>query len=972
MATSYRTKLIETALPLDAINKESAREKSIRHGHPSTLHLWWARRPLAACRAVLFSSLVDDPSAWPDLFPTEEAQEEERNRLFEIIERLVIWENANDPAVLYEAHREIAASIARGRGETAPTDAEEVRAYLAAHAPPVLDPFCGGGSIPLEAQRLGLEAHGSDLNPVAVLITKALIEIPPKFAGKPPVNPTSREKKTLDGDWPGATGLAEDVRYYGQWMQDKAEKRIGHLYPKVHISREMAEERPDLEQYVGQDLTVIAWLWARTVPSPNPAVGGAHVPLIRSFWLSKKKGKEAWIEPVVDRERNEYRFEVRTGTPKEETYQRNDVGTKPAGRGSNFECILSTTPIDGKYIKVEGQAGRIASHLIAVVVEGHRRRVYLSPTSDMIVTAASAKPMWRPTQELVGKAADQLPLYGMKQYGQIFTPRQLTALTTFSDLVTEARNQILADATAAGTLPADDRRLADGGTGAVAYVDAVLVYLAFGISRLANRGSTISFWDNTREGVQQAFGRQAIPMTWDFCEANPFSESSGNWSGQIKFLVKVIANSPAYKKGDVIQADASEKIEKNKNWIISTDPPYYDNISYADLSDFFYVWLRTALNDTYPSLFATLLTPKSTELIASKYRHEGINTVAREFFEKGLFKTFQNVQKVQNPQYPLTIFYAFKQSEQKNTGNGNSERASTGWETMLSSLINSGFSIGGTWPVRTELTGNLKKQTSALASSIVLVCRPRPDDAPIATRREFLNALKAELPDALRRLQQGNIAPVDLAQSAIGPGMAVFTRYAKVMESDGSAMPVRSALALINQSLDEIFAEQEGEFDQDTRWAIAWFEQYGMNEGPYGVAETLSKAKNTAVAGLVEAGIIRSGVGKVQLLERKKLHTDWDPVTDKRFTIWEATQHLIRDLNEQGETGAAHLLKKLGGGTGEQARDLAYRLYSICERKKWAQEALAYNGLILSWPEITRLAQSIEERGAGGQTTLTT
>jgi len=948
-----KKKLIEVALPLEAINKESAREKSIRHGHPSTLHLWWARRPLAACRAVLFASLVDDPSAWPEIFPTEKEQEAERQRLFSIIEDLVIWENSTDKEVILKAQREIARSLARVRDEDEPKSAEAIRQYITKYAPPVLDPFCGGGSIPLEAQRLGLEAHASDLNPVAVLITKALIEIPPKFAGMPPVNPESRRQRHISDDWEGAKGLAEDVRYYGQWMRDEAEKRIGHLYPKVKVTKEMAKDRPDLTEYVGQELTVIAWLWARTVKCPNPGCG-ARTPLVRSFWVSKKKGKSAFLSPKFDEEQNAIdHFEIKTdGEPPEHTTDR-----------TGARCLFCNT-----FIK-KGLLREIATQYgtdpipFAVVAEGNRGRVYLPskvceiPTIEKPYEPALDQPMTN------DKRWFSPPLYGLPNFSDIFTPRQLVALTIFSDLVSEARDQVLADAAAAGTLPKDGRQLEEGGIGAEAYADAVATYLAFGVDKAANYWSSLCGWHSGRDIIMSTFARQALPMVWDYAEANPFSASSGNiYSGfeqSARLLDKITSPNSL---GSAKQKDAMKEDYKIINPLISTDPPYYDNIGYADLSDYFYVWLRRALVDVYPSLFTTMLTPKSTELIASKYRHQGNDKVARVFFEKGLLKTFQNILEIQNPLYPLTIFYAFKQAEQKNNGGGDSERFSTGWDTMLSSLINSGFSIGGTWPVRTELTGNLKKQTAALASSIVLVCRPRPEDAPLATRREFLTALREELPNALRMLQQGNIAPVDLAQSAIGPGMSVFTRYAKVMESDGSAMTVRTALALINQVLDEVLAEQEGEFDSDTRWAISWFEQYGINEGPYGDAETLSKAKNTAVSGLVEAGIIEARGGKVRLISREGLPHDWDPATDKRLTVWESTQYLIRALETGGESGAAAILRKLGAGMGERGRDLAYRLYTTCDRKKWAKEALAYNSLIISWPEIAKLTNEAERR----------
>ncbi|MBC7252724.1 MAG: DUF1156 domain-containing protein [Actinobacteria bacterium] len=954
---AFRKKLIEVALPLEAINRESAREKSIRHGHPSTLHLWWARRPLAACRAVLFASLVDDPSAWPELFPTEEAQEQERKRLFAVIEELVKWENSNDEKVLLAAQTEIARSLARARGDEMPEGAEAIRKYIEEHAPPVLDPFCGGGSIPLEAQRLGLQAYASDLNPVAVLITKALIEIPPKFAGNPPVNPEAREKKGLmEKEWRGAEGLAEDVRYYGRWMRDEAERRIGHLYPKVKVTKGMAKDRPDLKPYVGQELTVIAWLWARTVPSPNPACKGAHVPLVRSFWFSAKKGKEAYVEPVVDRQANLYRFEVRMGKPKSGF----DPGKGTVGRKGG-RCLLTDEPIPFTHIRKEGQSGRMGARLMAIVAEGGRGRVYLSPIEEHIEIAKQAMPEWRPEYELPENSRDfKTPNYGMRTFASLFTDRQLVALTTFSDLVTEAREKALADAKTAGTLPDDDRPLDSGGSGPTAYADAVATYLAFGINRTANRSTTICIWNNNGEKVEQTFGRQAIPMTWDYAEANILGNATGSFSSSLEWIPQILQSICINSKGRVKQLDAIQSVDGVSGPMISTDPPYYDNIGYADLSDFFYIWLRRSLSSIFPKLFSMLLTPKATELIASPYRHGGNKYEAKNFFEKGLKMAFEKIHDAHNDNFPLVIYYGFKQTEtekRENELSASLATASTAWETMLEAAKHAGFIITGTWPMRTERDQGLKTGSNVLASSIVLACRPRPDDAPMATRREFIAALKSELPEALRKLQHGNIAPVDLAQAAIGPGMAVFTRYSKVMEADGSPMTVRTALSLINQTLDEVLAEQEGEFDADTRWAVAWFEQHGMEEGPFGDAETLSKAKNTSVRGLVEAGILEARGGRVRLLRRDELIADWDPASDRRFTIWEATQHLIRALQERGESGAAELLRKLGG-VGESARDLSYRLYSICERKGWAPEALAYNSLVISWPEITRLALS--------------
>jgi len=949
-----KKKLIEVALPLEAINKASAREKSIRHGHPSTLHLWWARRPLAAARAVIFAQMVDDPSSYPDLFPTEKAQEKERQRLFKIIEDLVLWENTTNEEVLQRARDEIWASWRRACAENAdhPRAKELFDRYK---LPAFHDPFAGGGALPLEAQRLGLEAYASDLNPVAVLINKAMIEIPPKFAGRPPVNPEARkDQKLLKANWTGAQGLAEDVRYYGKWMRDEAEKRIGHLYPKIEITAEMAKERPDLKSYVGKKLTVIAWLWARTVKSPNPAFAQVDVPLASTFMLSTKPGKEAYVEPVI--EDGGYRFTVKVGKPKDAEAAKN--GTK-LSRGANFKCLMSGTPMASEHIYSESIVGRMGARLMAIVAEGDRGRVYLAPTPEMEAVAFTAQPTWKPELAMPENPRwFSPPLYGLKTYGDLFTPRQLVALTTFSDLVQEARERVRIDAIAAG-LPDDGKTLADGGTGASAYADAVAVYLGFANNKLADRGSTICGWDSSRDSLRNTFGRQAIPMVWDYAEANPFSDSSGSYDNAVDQGAKVIAEHlPATAGGMSSQANAA--VQSVSCWkVVSTDPPYYAQIGYADLSDFFYVWLRRSLQPVFPDLFATLAVPKAEELVASPYRH-GNKKAADVFFLDGMTQAMRRLAEQTHPAFPVTIYYASQQTEDA----GNQGIAGTAWDTFLQAVISAGFAVSGTWPMRTEL-GNrmIGSGTNALASSIVLVCRKHPADAPTTTRREFVNALKAELPKALVNLQKVNIAPVDLAQAAIGPGMAVYTRYTRVLDAEGKPVSVREALSLINQTLDEALAEQEGDFDADSRWAVAWFEQSGFAEGEFGVAETLSKAKNTSVSGMVEAGILASKAGKVRLLKPSELPATWDPVKDPRLTAWEMVHHLIRVLEAGGEGAAAALVAKLGS-KAETARELAYRLYTQCERKKRATEALSYNALVQSWPEIVRLARE------GGETTV--
>ncbi len=948
----YPKKLIEVALPLEAISEASAREKSIRHGHPSTLHLWWSRKPLAATRAVLFAQMVDDPSAHPDLFPTEQAQEEERQRLFKIIEELVKWENTSNEEVLKQARDELWKSWRRSC--TANRDHPRAAELFDSNRLPAFhDPFAGGGSISLEAQKLGLEAWASDLNPVAVLINKAMIEIPPRFAGKLPVNPETRKNgELLEARLVGARGLAEDVRYYGQWMRDEAEKRIGHLYPKVEITKAMAQERPDLAPYIGRKLTVIAWLWVRTVKSPNPAFANIDVPLAPKFWLSSKTGKEAYVEPIIEKEG--YRFTVRIGRPKD--MEAAKLGTS-AGKRAAFTCLMSGTPIGYDYIRSEGQAGRIGAKLMAIVAEGDNGRVYLEPTQEHECIAKQAQPIWKPEISLPNNTRDfKTPLYGIKTFGDLFTSRQLVALTTFSDLVSEAIARAEQDAIAAG-IPNDHIPLRDGGTGARAYAEAVGVYLGMAINRLADRCSSIAGWDSSRDNIRNTFGRQAIPMVWDYAEGNPFSDSTGNWMAMIDWIYESLQAFPATPLGNAQQDDAQRQI-LSKDKIISTDPPYFDNIGYADLSDFFYVWLRKSLRNIYPNLFGTVAVPKAEELVATPYRH-GSKDAAERFFLDGMTLAMHRLAEQSHPAFPVTIYYAFKQSEEE-TDEG---IASTGWETFLEAVIRAGFAITGTWPIRTELSNRMVGTgTNALASSIVLVCRRQIEGAPTATRREFLTALKAELPLALAHLQHSNIAPVDLAQAAIGPGMAIYTRYRRVLDAEGRAMTVREALALINLVLDETLAEQEGDFDAESRWALAWFEQYGFTEGEFGQAETLSKAKDTSVQGLVETGILVSGKGKVQLLTPEELPANWDPRTDSRLTAWEVVHHLIRVLSSGGESAAARLVAALGS-SADTGRELCYRLYTICERKKRAQEALAYNSLVQSWSEILRLSKEKASQG---------
>jgi len=968
--------------------------------------LWWARRPLAAARAVIFAQMVDDPSAYLDVLrgdsklrrkgesllkarrkvweearaltdkakgsgvavpepgpePTldEILADQERQRLFKIIEELVLWENTTNETVLQAARAEIWNSWRRACAENA--DHPRAKELFNRNTLPAFhDPFAGGGALPLEAQRLGLEAYASDLNPVAVLINKAMIEIPPKFSSKPPVNPESRKKiGAQSGSWKGATGLAEDVRYYGKWMRGEAEKRIGHLYPKIKVTKEMVKRRPDLEQYESKDLTVIAWLWARTVKSPNPAFAKIDVPLASSFMLSTKEGKEIYVEPVI--ENGGYRFTVKVGKPSKTELAKH--GTKLAG--ANFVCLMSGAPIAGDYIKAEAKAGHLRARMMAIVAEGDRGRVYLAPTAEQEAAAHKANPEWKPDVEFFQQALGfRVGNYGMTKWSDLFTPRQLVALTTFSDLVQEARERVERDALAADWLDTGEP-LRAGGKGSTAYADAITVYLALAVDRMANTLCTIARWTPERQQTVTAFSRQAIPMTWDFPDVNPFASAAGDYAVSVDGVIKGIPTTTE-PPGFARQADAATQ-DESQDKLVSTDPPYYDNIGYADLSDFFYVWLRRSLKPVLPNLFATLAVPKAEELVATPARHGG-KEKAEAFFLDGMTRAMHRLAEQVHPAFPVTIYYAFKQSE----SDGDEGTTSTGWETFLDAVVRAGFAISGTWPMRTELGNRMRgTDSNALASSIILVCRPRAVDASTATRRELVSTLKAELPVALAHLQRGNIAPVDLAQAAIGPGMAVYTRYAKVLDAEGKPLSVREALSLINQTLDEALAEQEGDFDPDSRWAITWFEQIGFDIGEYGTAEQLSKSKNTSVSGLVEAGILASKGGKVRLLKPIELPDDWDPTMDKRLTSWETVHHLIRVLEAGGEGAAAKIVSKLGE-KAEVARELCYRLYTLCERKKRATEALSYNGLVQSWPEITRLAregESIDSTVTESQTTM--
>lgn len=943
MPAPFRKKLIEVSIPLDAINKESLRRKQkAPKGYPTSIHKYWAQRPIALCRAVLFAQLVDDPSSVPEEFPTSTEMQAERNRLHKLMERLILWENSLNEAVLTEARYEIARSIARERSETLPPlnqmRPQQVLDYLQEHAPPVYDPFSGGGSIPLEAQRLGLRAMGSDLNPVAVLISKALVEYPPKFAGRQPVNPDVNALHT----WKGAKGLAEDVRYYGRWMRAEAEKKIGHLYPKVTLADGKTEA------------TVTAWLWVRTVPSPDPRVAGANVPLASSFVLSTKEGKQVVVKPAVDRAKMAWHFEI-DDKPSADALKAAKNGTKSA-RGANFTCVLTGTAISDTHVKAEAMAGRMSASLMAVVAEGNRKRVYLAPTPEQEKVAQVTAPDVPEVDQPMPKNPRWFspPDYGMPNFIDLFTPRQLTALTTFSDLVMVAREKVLGDAkfSWSGQHADDTHPLAEGGLGPVAYADAVATYLAIAVDRMIFHGSSLCGWLAKDNAMGKTMPKQALAMSWDFAEGNPLGTSSSDILTCLKSVAACLDESYTGVDG-VIQYASAQTLVYEQNALLSTDPPYYDNVGYADLSDFFYSWLRRSLQGVHPELFRTLATPKRDELVATPYRHGG-KSQAEQFFMNGMQSTLERF-TTSLDHNPATIYYAYKQQEV-----GADALTSPGWASFLQAVSDSGLLIDATWPVRSESEGRAIAQgTNALASSIVLVCRRRDALATAITRADFLRSLRKEMPPALAEIKRAGVGPTDIQQAAIGPGMGIFTRHAQVLNTDGTPMMVKDALKLINQVREEITGEGDTDYDSETRFALDWFAAKGFEKGKSGEAINMCNAVDVSLDQMRRAGFFFADGGVARLLKREELPGVYDPAKDTSPTVWEACQHLIKRLtSEDGGVDDAALLYAALGARAEPAHALARRLYDICEQKQWHAEGRVYNQLHQEW-------EAIEKRAAG-------
>jgi putative DNA methylase len=900
------TKLIEVALPLLQINAAAVKElqNPFLKGHPKGLK-WWARLPLATSRAVVFASLVDDPSAHPESFPTVEAQASERERLFRLIGSLV---------------SDIGAPVAKQA-------LSEIQASARDQLPMVIDPFAGGGSIPLEARRLGLGVAASDLNPIAVLINETLLSLPARFVTASPVSGRGRLPSTSEG----IKGLSEDLRTYGRLVEEAARQRLEEVYPAVTITGFGSQKsaRPS------------AWLWARTARCPNP-VCGSVVPLLRSLVLSRRKGRESWLG-IEGNPGDDLLVNVRTGPgwPNQGTVRR-----------AGPVCPACRVPMPFSYVRAEGQAGRLGSRLVAIVAEANGRKWFVDANSAQITAAELSPPTdGIPETRLPERALGfRVQAYGLNTHASLFAPRQLVALREIAALIKTAHTDIERDSISAGFID-DGVAFADGGSGARAYADAIVLLLTQAFGRTVMFHNTLCKWNVTNENITSPFSLQTLSMSWDYVEANPV-EGSLSFATQCSLVADIVeANGWAAQDVPALvdQLDAA-KVMPGSLGVVITDPPYYDNVGYAQLADFFYVWYRLILTEIYPDFMSTIGTPKQEELIADTSQKDV--EAAREKFRKGLRDSFKQMRMAQHGEYPFSVFYAFKQSEETDEGSG---RVSTGWEVMLSGLVDAGFHILRTWPLQTVRPSRTRGQASnALSSSVLLVCRKRPDDAPMSTRSEFVSKLRSELPATVKELQRLNIPPVDAAQAAIGPGMAVFSRYSKVKEADGSDMSIRSALALINQILDEILTEQEGDFDAETRWAVSWYEQFGLNEGEFGRADDLARARNTAVNALVEAGVVVSRGGKVRLLDRDELPDEWDPATDRRLSVWEITQHLVKAL-DHSEQRAGDLMRRIGG-LGETARELSYRLYVISDRKGWAKEALSYNGLVVAWPGLARLS----------------
>lgn len=910
-------KLIEVALPLQAINAAAKKETKTTNGHPSTFHLWWGHRPYSVARALIFSSLVDDPSSRPDLYPTRAEQDNARRTLFSMIEQLVDWRSSADRKTIGAAQSLLRQSL----GDIFPT---------------IVDPFSGRGTIPLEAQRLGCTTIGADLNPVAVLISKALVEIPARFKSSNPVHP---DHAPLRESMRGPAALAADVEAYARALLAIATNALHGQYQPVRTPQ-------------GEELPVLAWLWARTVRCPNPVCNGV-TPLIKSNVLSAKAGQSRYLKPTINQELKRVTFSV--STAKSDTFS--NVIPK---RGAT--CIFCEQPISLQQLRAEGIKTKLEPHmLLGAVLNANGKKKFVG-SQEVSVSAIDPLPPDRNLDhDLTRNSRHMGPtVYGLYRHRDLYTNRQLKALTTFATSVLGLRDQIETDASRSG-MNTDARSLEDGGTGAAAYADAIITYLAIAISRLADRCSTLVFWQ-ADETVGHVFVRSALSMTWDFVEPNPLGDSTGSFHSSVKSVVATLAKLPTDGSSTIVQEDCRELAYPDQ-CVIITDPPYYDNIPYSDISEYFYVWLREALEPLWPNLFATLGTPKSNELTFDKSRFHGDAEAARAYVTAGFAETFGKWRERANPAFPLVVLYAFRATEAADDSMSSDDQVvSYGWESILASLIGSGFEITGTWPIGTERDNRFRSQGSnALGSSIALICRPRSDGATRCSRVDFLHALRSDLPFAVQRLREASLAATDLQQAALGPGISVFSRYSEVLEADDSVMTVRSALAAINDELAHILLGEIADVDADTHFALSWFDRYGYDNGKYGDADILLKAKNASLRHLEDAGVVVSERGLVRLLSPTELSGDHTRISDR--PTWAQCMFAISALisEDGGEARAAEVIRAIGAAEATRLKDIAYHCYLICDRQKRASDARDFNALVSSWPEIERRASEVPE-----------
>jgi putative DNA methylase len=888
--TPRKRKLIEVALPLDEINAACKADKDRKTGTIRNLHKWFAPMPLPAWRALLFATLIDAPG-----------NEADRAQLLDIIKRLVKHgADLPDNADLAEATQVLSEAW---NGET----------------PVVMDPFCGGGSTLVEAQRLGIQSLGSDLNPVPALVSRTLTELLPAQHGLPPTHPPESHTQALFGHSSVAQdyeGLAEDFRYYATGVLDKVRETTKENYP------------------LRQGENPVAWIWARTARCVNPACGIRTV-LVTTWWLSKKPGDLAWIEHTVADGQVHLRVvgNQASGSPPE---------PPKAPRGTTFQCLACGSLVSDSQLIEQGRRGEIGYRLLAVAATVDGRRVYRDPLPGEESTALAVRiPDDLPN---VAQSDDTRsfsgPRYGFPNFTDLFMPRQLATLSAFADETARLYATLLM-----------------GGTNE-ARATAIVTLLGLAVGQLALVGSTETRWRlrvAAHAKAEGAFSRNDLRLNWDFAETYFASASVGDWLETVNSMIRAFEYA-AHGVGKVLKADA-RVARADRPALVATDPPYFDAIDYADLSDFFYIWHRRALRGIHPDLYSTVATPKSGELIASARRHHNDKDAAREYFVEGFTQTFGNLSRSLHPDLPLVVVYASKEQRA-----GDEE---TRWSAILTAILAAGLEVTSTWPIHgTGSSRMIGIGANAVASYIVMTCRPRPSGAGATSLNEFARTLRRELGPAVRDLQSSSILPIDLAQAAMGPGMQIFSRYREILDQNGRRVPVEQALRLINQALSEILDEQEGELDPESRFAVRWWEQHHWEPGPFGDADKAARPLGIAVEDVVAAQIAAADVGTVRLAGRGSLNRDWQPAADSRPTAWEAVHHLAdRLIDGGGELDAARLMADLGDFR-DSAMALVYRLHDIAARRGWTDDQERYNALIHSWADLVKLgaSQSAAER----------